>query len=133
MESGFTPGWAIAIQGAIYIIGQVISYFKSRSKAKQDRDKVINETASPIQVVNVADDVHIVKVKQSEQDKRLADMEAQLAAVATKKDLATAIQHSELGLQDKVRSAVTDSLTGFAKGKAMSEKTVIEADKKPEP
>ncbi len=129
-EAGFTPGWVLAIQGLIYITVQVISYFKNRSKATADKEEVINKTAHPIQVTNVGADVLEVKNEQANQKKLIQELQQQVAVLATKKDLDCAIEKTETGLQEKVKVAVTDSLTGFARGKALSEKTVIEGDKK---
>ena len=93
-------------------------------------DDVIDKTATPIQVTNVGSDVIETKNELQIVKTAMIEMQDHIKELATKKDLATAVLHSEVNIHEKVKKAVTDSLTGFAKGKALSDVTVIKGENK---
>lgn len=115
----------LILAGTAYFVVQLCSNAWTTYRTRQAAKKLEINTAHPEQVERLA--AQLKKV-QEDFDARLDTLEGIVKANANA--VPGMIQKALAELAVTVQSQITNAFKGFATGKAMSDKTVIEGDKK---
>lgn len=123
-NNGFNPGWAAAVQGIIYLLVAIVSVWRTNKKTEEKTKEVKDATPSISQANRIESSVAELRKELHVEVEKLENK-----IDAHSRDVPRMIEKSLAHLANTVQAQFNATLAAFAKGQALSEKTVIKGDK----